>query len=341
MRDDGDDRAAQFRLRVTTGPMAGARFELTGPVTIGRSSRAQVFICDPGVSRRHAKVLPTGRGHTLVDLDSANGTLIEGATIDERALTSGTSFVIGATTFVYERITLRRPTPAGPGTYVMRGGASGRHVERFVAVGAPPQPAEPPMARVEAHAPDGSPYPGDLVGDVILHRNLRLRLLRQHTVAPSVQRRFESLDERLRTRAETSTRARCARVFTRFTCSIPARLRCSQDDTDGCAAQVIDLSAGGARLRSTNPLQLDDLCWVLVELVTASGPNTIAFTSRVVWKRGDEMGVVFSGAPGWSRHAGPSEGADTQPRMPDRGTGPRAVLRPVKLRLAGSDGDED
>ena len=339
MADDADDRPAQFRLRVTTGPMAGARFDLTGPVTIGRSSRAEVFIADAGVSRRHARVLPTSRGHTLVDLDSANGTLVDGATIDERPLSPGTTFTIGQTTFVYERITLRRPTPAGPGTYVMRGEAGGL-VERTV-VSVAGTSADPPMSRVEAHAPDGTPYGGDLVGDVILHRNLRLRLLRQHTVAPSVQRRFEMLDERLRTRPGPATPPRCSRVFTRFTCSIPARLRCTPDDVDGRTAQVIDLSAGGARLRATNTLQLDDLCWILVELVTTNGPNTMVFPSRVVWKHGDEMGVVFSGAPGWSRHAGATEGEDTQPRMPDATAPPRAVLRPVTLRLASADGGDD
>ncbi len=341
MNDDADDRPAQFRLRVTTGPMAGARFDLTGPVTIGRSSRAEVFIADAGVSRRHARVLPTARGHTLVDLDSANGTLVDGASIDERALTAGTTFTIGQTTFIYERITLRRPTPAGPGTYVMRGSDGGLVERTLVTVGSTAATAEPPMTRVETHAPDGTPYPGDLVGDVILHRNLRLRLLRQHTVAPSVQRRFEVLDERLRTRPGPGTPARCSRVFTRLTCSIPARLRCASDDLDGCAAQVIDLSAGGARLRTTNTLQLDDLCWVLLELVTEHGPNTMVFASRVVWKHGDEMGVVFSGAPGWSRHAGPTEGEDTQPSMPGAAGNPRAVLRPVTLRVAKADGDDD
>ncbi len=61
---------------------AGRRFPLTRQVTLlGRSPDCAVFIPDQRVSRRHAEVRWDGESCTLVDLESANGTFVNGRRI--------------------------------------------------------------------------------------------------------------------------------------------------------------------------------------------------------------------------------------------------------------------
>jgi len=61
---------------------AGRRFPLAGPVTtLGRSPDCDVFIPDRRASRRHAEVHWDGETCTLHDLDSANGTSLNGRRI--------------------------------------------------------------------------------------------------------------------------------------------------------------------------------------------------------------------------------------------------------------------
>ena len=75
-------------LVMLTGPDAGRPFSLkTGWTTIGRGDDADLQIVGDGVSRGHAqiRVSPDGRTHVL-DLDSKNGTFLNGITIDDRAV---------------------------------------------------------------------------------------------------------------------------------------------------------------------------------------------------------------------------------------------------------------
>jgi hypothetical protein len=74
-------RAAKgLALRVTRGPreITGISVPLAGPVLIGRSPDADLVIADDFVSSTHAKIAPEGSGFVLTDLDSTNGTLVNG-----------------------------------------------------------------------------------------------------------------------------------------------------------------------------------------------------------------------------------------------------------------------
>lgn len=81
----------------------GTRIELAGePVTIGRLPDCDVVLEDRNVSRRHAEVRRTPSGFVVVDLDSTNGTKVNGAGVKERRLADGDTITIGTTTIRFE-----------------------------------------------------------------------------------------------------------------------------------------------------------------------------------------------------------------------------------------------
>jgi hypothetical protein len=84
--------------------VAGRRYTLTGPLTvIGRSSACDVALDDASASRRHAELRRRGGKTVLVDLDSTNGTLVNGRRVREAPLRAGDRITIGTTTIVFER----------------------------------------------------------------------------------------------------------------------------------------------------------------------------------------------------------------------------------------------
>jgi hypothetical protein len=69
------------RLRVQAGPpgAAGREMALDRPLmTIGRRADQDIVLNDPSVSRTHARLQVTPDGVSIVDLDSTNGTLVNG-----------------------------------------------------------------------------------------------------------------------------------------------------------------------------------------------------------------------------------------------------------------------
>lgn len=89
-------------LHVLQGPDAGKRFPLPAnePQLIGRSTEA-LTITDRSVSRRHAELTPDDGVWYLRDLDSANGTFVNGRPVlDRTALAPGDRIRCGDTLFV-------------------------------------------------------------------------------------------------------------------------------------------------------------------------------------------------------------------------------------------------
>lgn len=81
----------------------GARVVLgPEPLTIGRLPESSVMITDPNASRRHAEIRRVGNDAVVVDLNSTNGTRVNGATIRERKLADGDQIVIGTTVLRFE-----------------------------------------------------------------------------------------------------------------------------------------------------------------------------------------------------------------------------------------------
>jgi pSer/pThr/pTyr-binding forkhead associated (FHA) protein len=71
--------APKLWLTVQTGQLRGTTVEVSGDeFLIGRGSSCHLVLDDPKASRTHAKVSLRGRRPTLQDLDSANGTFVNG-----------------------------------------------------------------------------------------------------------------------------------------------------------------------------------------------------------------------------------------------------------------------
>jgi len=87
-------------LTVLTGSATGAMFKLPrGTAMIGRAHDAEVRILDDGVSRHHARLRYDTGGLWVSDLDSRNGTFVNGNKITApTALQNGDKVQIGGTT---------------------------------------------------------------------------------------------------------------------------------------------------------------------------------------------------------------------------------------------------
>ena len=87
-------------LRAIDGPLRGQEFPLSsGHATIGRLPGNDIVLNDSMVSKTHARIEVSSQVE-LIDLNSANGVLIDGAPIQRVRLISGKPFVIGETTLV-------------------------------------------------------------------------------------------------------------------------------------------------------------------------------------------------------------------------------------------------
>lgn len=83
-------------LIMQRGPAIGARFLLSGDRTVaGRSERADIFLDDVTVSRKHAEFVRDGDAFVVRDIGSLNGTYVNRNRIDAAPLTSGDEVQIG------------------------------------------------------------------------------------------------------------------------------------------------------------------------------------------------------------------------------------------------------
>jgi hypothetical protein len=92
------------RLRVATGPLAGQTVEVEGEVVIGRED-TDLTIDDAEVSGRHAVVRRFANRLQVEDLDSSNGTFVDGNRIMEPTLIGGGAEIkIGTTVLIVEGV---------------------------------------------------------------------------------------------------------------------------------------------------------------------------------------------------------------------------------------------
>lgn len=80
----------------------GERYILTGAVTvIGRGSVADIQLDDSGVSRKHLELRVTPSGVIATDLNSTNGSFVEGHRISAATLVDGNTITIGRTRIMF------------------------------------------------------------------------------------------------------------------------------------------------------------------------------------------------------------------------------------------------
>ena len=90
-------------LVIITGNAAGARFEVVKEVTTaGRDENSDLLLDDVSVSRHHAIFTRTASGRvTLRDLNSLNGTYVNGTRVEETSLHSADEVQIGKYKLVF------------------------------------------------------------------------------------------------------------------------------------------------------------------------------------------------------------------------------------------------
>lgn len=90
---------------VANGRLTGNAVRLNGPAVIGRHPDADIRLVAPEVSQKHARVRPEGGMLSVEDLDSSNGTLLNGRPIRGRSLCRADDLItIGPTLFCVTRI---------------------------------------------------------------------------------------------------------------------------------------------------------------------------------------------------------------------------------------------
>ena len=89
-------------LFVIRGNDQGTRYELEEAILrLGRDKSSAIHIHDTEVSRHHAEFRRTHRDYTVSDLNSSNGTLVNGKQVRQQLLASGDQVQVGATLMLY------------------------------------------------------------------------------------------------------------------------------------------------------------------------------------------------------------------------------------------------
>jgi signal transduction histidine kinase len=142
-------------LTVLQGPDKGRRFELPDdePQLIGRSSEA-LPLADQTISRRHAELTPDDGKWYLHDLQSSNGTFVNGQRVTRpRLLEIGDQIRTGLTIFLYGKEAGKAPRRHG--VRVAKKGEIDAHVESAVIanedsmVMAVPEPSEAALLQLK------------------------------------------------------------------------------------------------------------------------------------------------------------------------------------------------
>ncbi|HEY0869489.1 MAG TPA: DUF3662 and FHA domain-containing protein [Acidothermaceae bacterium] len=102
------------RIQVREGKAASYDFELKHKITvIGRGTDADIRLTDHAVSRRHAEIRIANGATMLNDLQSTNGTTVNGVTVTTTALSDGDEIRIGETVLTY-RAPAASASPGAP-----------------------------------------------------------------------------------------------------------------------------------------------------------------------------------------------------------------------------------
>jgi hypothetical protein len=94
----------RWRTRATDALVVALPDEHEPDLVLGRSSRCDVVMADPSVSRRHLEIRPTpAGGWYAVDLGSTNGTWLLGRRTSRTAVAPGDELVLGHAVVRFER----------------------------------------------------------------------------------------------------------------------------------------------------------------------------------------------------------------------------------------------
>ncbi|HUJ20843.1 MAG TPA: sigma 54-interacting transcriptional regulator [Bryobacteraceae bacterium] len=90
------------RLVARDGPLKGSEFNLdAGEFSVGRNPSNRLSVNDPSLSRHHCVIAVRGDQFEIRDLDSRNGTFVNGVPVHERVLAEGDQIQIGNSLFLF------------------------------------------------------------------------------------------------------------------------------------------------------------------------------------------------------------------------------------------------
>ncbi|MBX7113715.1 MAG: FHA domain-containing protein [Myxococcaceae bacterium] len=94
-----------FQLRIAEGQEAGREFTFEQhEVLIGRTSECDVVLYDPGISRKHCRFFTEKGAYFVEDMQSANGTRVNGAEVKRHELANGDEVSLGAVVFSFTAV---------------------------------------------------------------------------------------------------------------------------------------------------------------------------------------------------------------------------------------------
>ena len=113
---------AEIWLVVSEGPDAGREWRLTETLVVGRAGDADVVLADPTISRHHASMSAQGETAVVEDLQSSNGTFVNGEQVGQpRRVGAGDIIGLGGSTMIEVSVgPTGAHTPTGEPTVVER-----------------------------------------------------------------------------------------------------------------------------------------------------------------------------------------------------------------------------
>ncbi len=192
------------RIVFGVGPRAGGAFTFEGAVTVGRATDVDLRLEDTTVSRHHAKLRPASGGWLITDLDTHNGSFVNGRRIGQPTLLQeGDRLQFGAVITTFHEASSAQPAvafedrKAGPDSVIVTMEAGG--------AGLPLSAAEAARARTLTERLEFlADLAGDLGGTFDEIEMLQRILERLFVLLPQADRGFVLL---LDTRGELQPRA--------------------------------------------------------------------------------------------------------------------------------------
>ncbi|MBV8198596.1 MAG: DUF3662 domain-containing protein [Candidatus Eremiobacteraeota bacterium] len=99
----GEFSATPFRLRTIKGVPPDRVYPLGATVRLGRNDDNEIVLHDQSVSRAHATIATNGNDVLVTDLDSTNGTFVNGRRVTTHPLRDGDELRFGNTVMRLER----------------------------------------------------------------------------------------------------------------------------------------------------------------------------------------------------------------------------------------------
>jgi pSer/pThr/pTyr-binding forkhead associated (FHA) protein len=154
----------QAKLHLIKGNPQGKQVEVPeGTVTVGRAEDSDLIIASTRVSRHHCEIVNEQNRLVIRDKGSGNGTLVNGANVQEQVLVAGDEVQVGPLTFVVE-INGKREKSAAPGPVARPAAAQPKPAAPQRPVATQPKPVaslgKAPARPAQPHPKAAQPKPG-------------------------------------------------------------------------------------------------------------------------------------------------------------------------------------